>query len=616
MCSTSARSEALPLGWRLYFPAIAWPAVVWLVLTALLTALLIAGLMPNGDADDLLKLQEIRHLIATGDPFDRVLPGVLQPEPLVSHWPWLVDAPYAAIAAMLAPLLGQDAGLRIAAATVPPALLLLALAVLYRVIESLQFRNPGIMLALSAFVGLTAFAEFQPWRVDYHNIQMLLLLASMLLAMRADVRSAAWNGAVIALSISISAEIAPFLILPMAIYAVEFVGGGKAAAARLNASGAAMLAASLGLHGLISGPNVLSAACDRYALPQMLAVAGAGLVFTIAPLLVGSRGPVLRVTVLAAGAAVTAGLLATWFPQCLAGPYGGLSDYVRETWLGRIEQERSIFASPEFFSSGRFARVALGFVGAAATVAVAIAHRGRDRAWLVLAMYSLAGLILSLAYLRYVRFLPLLAGPGIAVLINGLLPRSVRWRDLLAEPIAPALPGRILAAPGVAILAALLAQFAFGQRPPAELQGVDLASACDEARMDRRTWPQGSRVMAAPSVGVSLLAPDGPNVVAVPVHTSAPGIERSQRFFDPATQAPQALLAATGATHVAVCRIDGQLPASLAARLPLAAALAGARPPAWLETCADDGRWGLLVYRVKGAGEAASQCPVPNAEAG
>ena len=61
------------------------------------------GLQLNGDADDLVKLHEVRTFLQTGRIFDRTLPGILQPEPYVGHWPWIGDLPYAAFARLIMP---------------------------------------------------------------------------------------------------------------------------------------------------------------------------------------------------------------------------------------------------------------------------------------------------------------------------------------------------------------------------------------------------------------------------------------------------------------------------------------------------------------------------------
>lgn len=585
--------------------------LVWLALAAFLSLLLALGVLPNGDADDLMKLHEIRHLLATGNPFDRALPGIAQPEPMISHWPWLVDAPYAAVAMVLSPVLGTETAISVAAFAVPLALLFCALAVLRQILSALGFVYPGAVLALAASVGMTAFAEFQPWRIDYHNLQMLLILCSCLLTIRTGITAAALNGAVTALSISISLEALPFLLIPMAYYAWRFVAGIGGAKEELRAFGVTLGGCAGVLYVLVAGPNLTAfAACDRYALPQLAALAGASLVFVAAPLLVDRGGALIRLGFLAAGAVATLLALGAMFPQCLGGPYGALSDYLKENWLLQIEQERSIFESPDFILSGRLARVALALAGAGAALVLLAANRGRNRAWLIFGLYSAIAIVVSLAYLRYVRFLPLFAGPGLAVLLFHVLPPSIGLRRFLALSPQMNLRPAFLAAPGIAMIAALLLSQSFSRLEPADLRGVDLASACQQEAMEPRIWPRGARLLASPLIGVSVLAPDtGPEVVAVPFHTAALGMERAYRFFDPATPDPRLILQETGATHVAVCRIADGIPPAFAARFPLASQLILGQPPAWLEACPDDGVWALRVYRVVGGANIG--CPLP-----
>src|SRR5262245_13639815 len=84
--------------------------LAWLAVAGLLTLFWLAGVSPNGDFDDLMKFQKIRWFLESGTWFDQSVPGVLQPEPFYSHWPRLLDLPYAAIAWLAEPALGLDEG--------------------------------------------------------------------------------------------------------------------------------------------------------------------------------------------------------------------------------------------------------------------------------------------------------------------------------------------------------------------------------------------------------------------------------------------------------------------------------------------------------------------------
>lgn len=581
--------------------------LAWLLLAGFLSALLMLGISPNGDGDDLLKMQEIRHAMTGPSLFDRTIPGVSQPEPMISHWPWIADAPYALVAWPLQHVLGLETALQAAAFVVPLLLLGTALTVLYRTFDALDFSWPGAILIVAAFVSLTSLAEFQPGRIDYHNIQMLLLCVVVLATIRGGARCAAVCGGAMALSFAISSEIAPFLMVPMGWFTLRMLSNQKAAAQEVRAFGLALgIGALIAFLGVTLPQGGDFTACDRYAAPHLLALGGAGLTFLLAGSLPASGA--LRVGVIAIGGAISAAALLVIFPNCLDGPYGALSPYLRETWLQNIEQEMSLFAAPDALSGGRFGKLALAFLGAGAVVMRACRDRGAERAWLVLAVYCAIGLVLSLFYVRYLRFLPLLATPGFVLILRAALPADFstqKWLGLKGPGMA--IPAWLLAAPAIALIGLVLAVRAITPPQDAPLTGIDVASACSSTKFDDLIWPSGSRVMAPPAIAVAMLGrPGTPLVVAVPFHTVGPGVERTYRFFDPATSDPERWLAESQATNVAVCRIDGDLPAKIMTDFPHAAGLAVGRPPEWLTECPPKGS-GLRVYRH--AGSPIETCP-------
>src|SRR6478752_2862272 len=119
-----------------------WPALNRVVTNpiawcALATALLF--LLPDsgpsalanwlGDTDDAVRLVTVRELLGGAPLFDTTLPRIGAPEPLVSHWSRLIDAPLALLMLLFRPLLGAD-GAEIAARMAWPALLFFILQLL------------------------------------------------------------------------------------------------------------------------------------------------------------------------------------------------------------------------------------------------------------------------------------------------------------------------------------------------------------------------------------------------------------------------------------------------------------------------------------------------------
>jgi hypothetical protein len=354
-------------------------------------------------------------------------------------------------------------------------------------------------------------------------------------------------------------------------------------------------------------------ACDSYSTPHLLALVLAGSAF-IAAAGIGRRvtSPLLRAAVVTLPGIATMALLALLFPQCLGGPYAGVDAYLHDVFLGDIVQERSLATVPDFVLSGRMVGAAILFIGATAPAVIAVAGRFRDRNLLVFALFALLALAQSLLYLRCFRYLPLLAGPGL-ILVLSTLARGQRAKGaLLAGRFSSVLPSpAALVAPGLLIAAGVVALH-LGVAAPARIpSAATFAGSCDYDRTAHYLWPQGARVMAMPGTDVMLL-PDmepGTAVVAMSFHTGVAGLERAYRFLDPATADPRAPLDESLATHVAICALRGEPPAEIATRYPFATLLMTGKAPGWLTECATGEETSIRIYRYAAGGVAGETCP-------
>ncbi|WP_442581859.1 hypothetical protein ACSBOB_07735 [Mesorhizobium sp. ASY16-5R] len=582
------------------------PYLVWLAVSVLLSFLWSMGHYANGDVDDLLKAHEVRFLLESGNIFDRTLPGILQPEVFVSHWPWIVDLPYAAVAFILRPVVGLDAALSAAFFCVPLMLLAGILFFMRKVIATFDFASPTLVLVVSTIVALRALGEFEPGRIDYHNLQMLLLVAILFLTIQSGRRAAFASGVLTALALAAGVELALFLVLVLAIRAFDFVLGNDDAKVQTQAFGLSLAGTAVILFFAITAPdNYARPLCDRYSSPLAAALVMAGASFAILPTLIRKAGVVPRLLSFAACGLASAAVLALLFPGCLAGPYAGLSDYLRIHWLDRIYQEGSLFDHRDFVVSEQLFYFTIQLVGALGAVVAAVVARGRDRAWLVLALFSAVAVAHTVLYFRYLRFMPLFAGPGLAYVLHSVLPanlaRGFAGRvDVPKMRVLPLLPGLLLP---LGLLGYHLAT------TPQEitLEGVDVADNCMLEDLEPYAWPAGGRILAPPLIGIRLISNPGATVVAIPFHTGTTGIERSLRFFDPATADPSAVAASAEATLVATCAWRGKPLRKAEQEFPLAAGLIQGKPPAWLAECPLPADATLRVYRL--ATQPADACP-------
>jgi hypothetical protein len=586
----------------------------WLGLALLLSGFAALGLSLNADLDDLLKLHEIRFALLSGDVFERTIPGILQPEPFVTHWPALVDLPYVAFAFVLTLVAGSETALAAATYAVPLLLLGPALYFFYRIIAALGFAHPEAILPLAAVFAFRSFSEFAPGRIDYHNFEVLLLLASIALILSPSRLSAAVNGFATALALAISLEFALFFALVLGLYAADFVLSARDGAGRLSAFGVALAAAAAALFVAtvpVTGYRVV--VCDTYSAPHLTALACAGLSFAAAPMLACWRDTrISRAAVLVMLATASVAALVFLFPQCLGGPYAGLSDYVRSNWLDRIGQEKSLFERGDFVLSSSILSMTILFVGALAPAIASIADRRRNRALLVIALFSLLALAHAVFYFRYIRYAPLFSGIGLAFVFAAVAPASSKLAGYIQTGTASAAPGYLLIVPGMALAAAVaLFHLIAGPTEP-RLVAAQIADGCDLSAVGVFGWPEGARILSPPLIGIHLLSlQPGQAVVAIPFHAAAQGVERAYRFLDPATADPRAVLDAAQATHVAICAWRAEPLPELSARYPFAASLIEGRPPSWLAECPADEVSPLRIYRYLNAGQTELACPVP-----
>lgn len=602
---------------RLYIGS---PALFCFCGMAILMAVLWSlGFQLNGDVDDLVKLHEVRTLLETGNIFDRMLPGVAQPEPYVSHWPWIVDLPYAAFARLLMPFAGFEPALTLASFAVPLLLLAPALYFYNRLVIAVGFANPAVALPLALIFAARSFFEYAPGRIDYHNLQILLLLAALVLMLSQNRFAAFINGLLAALALAISAEFAPFYALVMAVYAFDWIFGRERGADRIAGFGLALALGGLGLFATIVPPSAYSdVRCDTYSTPHVTALVAAGLSFAVVPLLVGRRGGwATRTAILLVFAAASAAALVVLFPQCLAGPYASLDAYVRDNMLNRIPQELSLFRRPDFVLSDSFPSMALLFVGALAPAVICLNPRSRSRPLVILALFSLLSLALAIGYFRYFRYLPVFSGIGLTFVLASFLPPDAGLGRYLKSHVPVASRRYALILPGL-VLSAAMALYQLSARPSqAAIPAGEFADSCDLRHIEpRQGWPAGAVVLTPPLIGAHFLAlAEGPKVVTIPNHPSAQGIERSYRFLDPSTADPRTFLDASKATHVALCGWRGPPSLELENTYPFAAALMEGHPPSWLKECPTDASSPLRLYRYRNADGSEATCPVSTVSA-
>lgn len=475
------------------------------------------------DIDDAMRLVEVRDLLSGQGWYDNVQSRFLPPAGVPSHWSRLVDAPIAGMILALTPVAGRALAEGLTAALWPLLLFGLYGWVLYRGVRHSFGERAAILAVLVATQTFGITNQFQPGRVDHHNLQVIALLGLAACMICGGVRSGLIGGGLAALSLAIGLEGLP----SVAVAALYLVGDwclrGRLARPTLSGFGFGLGAAAPLLFAAQTSPGLWAAPrCDALS-PPWLFLASAGLIFVLGATWIGDRLATIgrRAALAAACGAVMLGVFAMAFPACLGGPFPGMPALVRDHWLLTVNEMASV---RKLVAGGQWEALVFHPVVALASLAATWLawHGGERRAWSVAAVFLWPGLILGLFQFRglYIAsgFVPLVAG---AVLDRALTHAAEpgagarRWRAAL---LGGSMVSTLWMAP------ALLGEVLLPASRTAPDPGGSATCQSDAAVGPLAALPPGT-VLAPISLGPSILLRTSHSVVAAPYHRAVPGLE-------------------------------------------------------------------------------------------
>jgi hypothetical protein len=474
------------------------------------------------DTDDAMRLVGVRDLVSGQGWYDSVQHRFLPPHGVPSHWSRLVDAPIAGMILALTPVAGPALAEGLTAALWPLLLFGLYGWVLYRGVRHSFGERAALLAVLVATQTFGVTIQFQPGRVDHHNVQMIALLGLAACIIHGGFRSGLIGGGLAALSLAIGLEGLPTVAMAALYLVGDWCLRGRPAQPTLTGFGFGIGAAAPLLFAAQTSPDLWAVPrCDALSPPWLL-LASAGLIFVLAASRVGDRLATIgkRATLAALCGAVLLGGFALIFPACLGGPFPDMPPLVRDHWLLAVNEMASV---RKLVAQGQWEALVFHPVVALASLTAAwMAWRGRARrAWSVASVFLWPGLILGFFQFRglYIAsgFVPLVAG---AVLDRALTQaaesgtRMRRWSFALLGGgmvstlwMAPALLGEVLLP---------------GSRTAPDPGG---AAACqsEAALRPLAALPPGT-VLAPIFLGPSILLRTPHSVVAAPYHRAIPGL--------------------------------------------------------------------------------------------
>ncbi|UVK39531.1 GtrA family protein [Mesorhizobium sp. AR10] len=559
----------------------------------------------GGDNDSLLRLVEVRDMLAGQGWFDLHQYRMGPEGGFVMHWSRLVDAPLAAIVLVASALTGSMALAENVAQVLWPALFF-CLAVFFTARAARSFAGEGAVLP-AVVVGAAALhfiGIFAPGALDHHNVQLTLTMASLSLLLEAPVRrwAALFSGLCAALTLAIGMETAPYVATIGACVAMLLV---------VDASGERLIARDFGLG--FAGVSALvfvttipmsawgQAQCDAFSTVQFLvaAIAGTGLAAIAS---VDAAGHTRRRRLMSLGllALVLGAVVVSLFPQCLAAPYANLDPRLKELWLDHIDEAQSLLNLIMADPASVMARYATPLVAI-----VLMALRLRRGPWR--RQETLVGALLAVAFVvsawqvRGSTF-------SIAFAVIPLSAWIAKWRERAQTNPSRSVSLRMVAVWLVSVNAvwtgaAAATSTAFeGNKAAAKGSGTDLACERKVSFAPLAQQPN-TTVLAISNLGSPILAYSGHRVFAGPYHRNVAGDLLALDAFLGSANDARTILANHHVGLVALCRGSGESQL-LAAKAPdgFLAGLMRGSVPEWLEPIAETRGNPIELYRVRPSG--------------
>lgn len=563
------------------------------------------------DPDSLMRLVQVRDLLASQDWFDLRQHRLGAGEATPMHWSRLVDAPIAVLMLAGRALGGDLFGERLALIAWPILTMLAFFALAVWAARALGGRATLLPAAVLPAASFDVLTHMKPGRLDHHNVQMVLLLLALaaMLRMRERPLLGGISGLAAAAMMTVGVETIVYVAVFCAGAALAWLAAPEAFGPAARRFGIAFAAGLVAAWLAFAEPQN-GFVCDALSRFYVLAGASGGLGLAVLAHF-GSRWPsVARAVALAALAVAAAGSAIAVDPQCLAGPLAELSPQLRAEWLAMVAEAQPVW------SAMPAAPVPLVAKLAPPLLALALALRrlaaGASFEWLLAAGLLLAGCLLGFYQVRALPFANAAAIPILAAWLGQVRQRGLRTpgrHDLslfLAAWLA-ALPGTWFAV-GSAVTA-LVGVVPAEKRLEKEI-ATRAPAAAAMSRLQRECLAADSAAALAalpPGLiltpifaGPAILAISHHSVVAAQYHRGGDLILDVVRAIAGPPQEAERTAARHAVDYVAVCRTSEETELTIAeAPDGFLAGLVRGAVPAWLEPVPAPADAPLALYRVR-----------------
>ena len=296
------------------------------------------------DADDALRLVQLRSFIAGHGWFDLHEARFGPPVGYESHWSRLIDAGLAGLFFIFNAFVEHDMAERLMMAVWPVLWPIPAIGGAAAIAWRLAGREAALVLLVLAIFGMPAMGQFRPGRIDHHNVQIALAILAVAATVWSDRRrwAAYAAGAVTGLALAIGLESLNVLALCGIAFVLRFVIDHTAAPA-LRAYGFALAVTTVGAFLVTVAPDHWAlSVCDALAVNTAAGVIVGGTGVALAAVWFGQAGLAVRCAVIATIAAITAAVYVGLEPRCLGGPYAMVDPAIFPIWFDNVGENQSL----------------------------------------------------------------------------------------------------------------------------------------------------------------------------------------------------------------------------------------------------------------------------------
>jgi hypothetical protein len=567
--------------------------VVWLVVVAQLLFQNWANMaLTLGDSDDAMRLIEARALVDGRGWFDLHEPRIAPPTGFDTHWSRLIDGGLWLLFATIRPFADAAFAERLMRAAWPLLWLLPAMIGVTAISWRLAGRQAAYAALLLLAVGLPAFQQFRPGRIDHHNVQIALVVLILAATVWADRKPwAAWAAGLLSgLAVAIGFESAPFVAVAGAVFVIRAIVEPATARALAAYAMAAAASTTILFVASVSPAFWLKPACDAIAINSVAAVLIAGTGLAVAALRFKNIGAGARCAAVSAIGAIAVAVALTLEPRCLGGPFATLDPAVWPIWHSHVRELQSLVAigRQQWAVGAAIAAYPLAGLLAAAVLAADMKTR-RDPAFAIIAAALVLAAAMTAAAIRTSPYAMWLCIPIVAAAALQLS----HWLNF--KSLAARVAVLMLLTPMVVSAGALIIAEAAGGPPVVERANAGCFQSASYGELAK--LPKGI-VAADVDYGSFVVALTPHAVLAAPYHRLSAAIIGSHRIFASPPQHARQLLSAAGVRYVLMC--GDRPPEGLSAterRDSLWNRLHDNTVPDWLEAMPRSGP--LNVYRVR-----------------